>query len=201
MANKILIATTNPAKKEYLKWVVDGLDFEPIFLDNLEKKAEIKEIGKDFKENAQLKASQYSKLVDYLTISADSGVFIPVLGNNWDSLLTHRFAGEKATDLDRANKLLEIMKDFKGEDRIIYFKNAVSLAKNSQVIFCHETKSAPRYLTNSYNPDKFIKGHWVANLLYYPESKKHYLELSEEERFGSHWQELKEKVQEFLKNY
>jgi len=199
---KILIATTNSAKKKYLEWVIEDLDFNIVYLDQLKKKINFKETGKNFKENAELKASQYSNLVDYLTICSDGGLIIPILGNNWNSLLTHRFAGEKASDLDRVNELLKIMQKYKGQEREIYFQDTIALAQQGQVLFSYEARSGPRHLSHSYNPEKFIKGFWVANLIYYPELKKHYTELSKKEKLkipSSHWQGLKEKVEEFIK--
>ncbi len=199
---KILIATTNPAKKKYLEWVIEDLDFNIVYLDQLKKKINFKEIGKNFKENAELKASQYSNLFGYLTICSDGGLIIPALGNNWNSLLTHRFAGEKATDLDRVNELLKIMQKYKGHERKIYFQDAIALAQQGRALFSYEARSGPRYLSRSYNPEKFIKGFWVANLIYYPELKKHYTELSKKEKLkipSSHWRELKKKVEEFIK--
>lgn len=174
------------------------------FLSDLDKNIEVEEKGKDFKENAKLKAHEYSKLVDFLTISSDGGTFIPALGNDWDSLLTHRFAGKEATDLDRVNKILEIMKDYKGNKRKVYFKEAIVLGKKGRLLFSHQAKSDTRYLTDYYNPEKFIEGFWIANLLYYPSIQKHYVDLSEEERIGAlpntHWAKLKREVQNFVKS-
>ena len=201
--NKILIATTNPAKKKYLNWVIEDLGFDIVYLEDIKKEVNVKETGENFRENAELKVSHYSKLVEYLVISSDGGLVIPVLGDNWNSLFTHRFAGEKATDLDRVRKLLEIMKNYKGEERKVYFQEAIALGRQGKAIFSYETKGNPRYLSYSYNPEKFIEGFWVANLLYYPELKKHYTNLTERERLeisSSHWRELKEKVREFIKN-
>lgn len=201
--DRILIATTNPAKKKYLEWIVGDLDFDIVRLDELKKIPDFEEEGKTFKENAKLKAIYYSNLVDYLTLCSDGGLIIPALGKNWNGLSTHRWAGKKATDLDRVNELLKIMQKYKGEQRMVYFQEVIALAKQGKALFSCEAKSGPRYLAESYsyNPKKFLKGFWVANLLYYPELKKYYTDLSEKGKLkipSSHWQELKKKVREFL---
>lgn len=202
--DKILIATTNPAKKKYLEFVVEDLnfDFDIVYLEQLDKEIDIEEIGKNFKENAELKAAQYSTLVDHLAICSDGGLIIPALGDKWDSLLTHRFAGAGATDLDRVNALLKLIQRYKGKQRVAYFQEAIAIGKQGRSLFSYETKSSPRQLSYSFNPKKFIKGFWIANLLYYPEIEKYHADLSERQRLeisSGHWQEFKKKVEEFLK--
>ncbi len=204
MKESILIATTNPAKKEYLEWLVEALGFDITYVSQLENVPEAEETGKNFQENAKLKALHYSSFMGSLVIASDGGLIIPALGDKWNSLHTHRFAGNEATDIDRVKELLKLMAPFKGRERVVYLKESVALAKNSRVLFCHEAKSGPRYLLHACDPKEFIEGFWIANLLYYPELKKRYSELSPDERFGTPsgtWSMLKKKLQMFVRNF
>ncbi|HLC30432.1 MAG TPA: non-canonical purine NTP pyrophosphatase, partial [Dehalococcoidia bacterium] len=58
----ILLATSNPAKLDKLRWVLEGLPLICVPLSQFPDQPQPEESGQTFKENARLKASQGSEL-------------------------------------------------------------------------------------------------------------------------------------------
>ena len=108
---KLILATTNPHKITKLRHIFAQYfsDIEP-----QGKQIDIEENGKTFRENAEKKAVEVSKIYHCHAVATDGGVLIPALGDDWNGLLTKRFVGRSdATDFDRIEALLELMKNKK----------------------------------------------------------------------------------------
>ena len=114
----IVLATTNPAKQGKLLGLLDGLPLKPRPQVELgpEGEAPVEE-GSSHEQNARHKAEFWSRAVGVQAIASDGGLLIPALGERWDSLFTHRFAGEDADDQARLSLLLQMMEPFRGEER------------------------------------------------------------------------------------
>lgn len=200
MKNKILIASDNPHKQEKLKWVVENL-FKTIELPNdLDAKLDVIENGKSFKENAVIKARAYSKIYDGYTIATDAGMLIPSLGDAWNGLYTKRFAGENATDFDRIDKLISLLKDKEGKDRKMSWSEAVAVAKNGKDIFSVQTIGVEGVAQKTYDPKQYKEGIWVCSLWYFPQWDKNFFELTGEEisQAETSWVQIKQRVQDFF---
>src|SRR3989344_1739634 len=201
----IFIGSKNSFKQKKLKWLIEKYFSKIDSLDDLPKLDEnTPERGKSFVEIAANKARHISKKYPGYVISSDSGVDIPALGNNWNALKTKRFIKKKnATDFDRMDELLKLMSSKEGSERLVYWKEAIAIAKNGKVIYSTESKSCPMLLQKTYNPKKYKKGIWLCSLFYYPQYKKNYFDLTKEELESDGedtWWELKDKVESFL-NY
>src|SRR5215213_1438041 len=98
---ELVLATTNPGKADRLRWVFEGLGFQPRSLDRSNGPAP-EENGQTFQENAELKAKFWSNKLGAIAAASDGGLLIPALGRRWDALRTARAAGPGATDLERA---------------------------------------------------------------------------------------------------
>jgi len=62
---KVLYGTTNPAKIQYMKEILKGLDIEIIGLKDVDLDiGSVEEVGNSPLENARIKAINYSKYVD-----------------------------------------------------------------------------------------------------------------------------------------
>jgi len=121
MERKLLLATTNPTKVEKMKYCLKGLGFDYLTIDDFKMRPEFEEAGVSYEQNAIIKALAWSGIVDCLVMASDGGVTIPVLGEKWNGLATHRFAGENASETDRCDALLKIMANYqKSEQRVIY---------------------------------------------------------------------------------
>lgn len=199
---KILLATGNPTKRERLKKLVDGLNFEFLTSDKVGEQAVFEENGATFEANAIIKAVEWSKKVDCLTIASDGRVSVPVLGPNWDALLTHRFAETAISDEGRIKALLEIMKPYQGQERYCFWSEAVAIAQNGRPLASWQFDGDEGILAESYNPATIKTGWWVASLWLYPQFNKAYWELTEAERatVNNAWTKLQKAVQSYFKS-
>ena len=198
----ILLATSNPAKLDKLRWVLEGLPLTCVPLSQFPDQPQPEESGQTFKENARLKASQGSELFRGLAIASDGGLVIPTLaGGEWEALLTARAAGEEADDGARARHLLALMQGKRGEQRRGFWTEAVALAKRGRLLGSWQETGSEGLLTESYDPAKAIPGFWVYSLWYCPQFGKRYVELTPQElaEVDVTWQRLKARVQEYLR--
>ncbi len=200
--SKIILGTNNPHKKEKLRWIAEGFFSE---VGVMRENIEVEETGKTFEENARIKALAIARLENSYAIASDGGVLIPALGENWNELLTKRFAGlENVTDFDRMNMLLELMKGKSGKDRMVVWKEAIAIASPEGVLFSVEVDGDTGMLQETYDPKQYKEGIWLCTLTAYPQfGGKNFFELNEEEKkYGEvSWWKLKEKVEEFLQDY
>jgi XTP/dITP diphosphohydrolase len=98
---KLLIATHNPGKfKEYkiLFKEIFNLPFNLISLNDLKIQRKVVEKGKNYEENAVLKAKFYSKLSKLPVLADDSGLEIEIL-DGWPGIKSRRKEnGKSASD-------------------------------------------------------------------------------------------------------
>ena len=87
---------------------------------------EVEEDGLTFEENAKKKAKEIHEYLlnkeksDFIVLSDDSGLEVDCL-NGAPGVYSARYAGEHGNDYNNNIKLLEDMKDFKGNDRSARF--------------------------------------------------------------------------------
>ncbi len=126
--NIVVIATGNLNKLQEIKRMLQGFDLEiksmkDVGLDNLE----IVEDGITFEENALKKATAVMNLTGHIAIADDSGIEVEYL--DWQpGIYSARFAGEKATDAENNEKLLELLKNIPPEKRKGRFVCAIAVA-------------------------------------------------------------------------
>ena len=197
----ILLATTNPAKQEKLRWLVEGLPLTPITPSDvgLDSSAAPEETGSSHGEIAFFKAMAWSRASSMTAICSDGGLVIPSLGLGWQSVLTHRFAGE-GSDNDRTRRLLDLMAPYLGEDRKAHWIEALAIADGERVLGCWEVEGATGYLERTTGPPPAIQGFWAHSIWYIPELGKRYAELDENElsKVHDHWTQLKSLLRDFL---
>ena len=152
-------------------------------------------------ENAERKARMWSRMSrGMMTIATDGGLVIPALGERWESLYTGRFAGKGATDRDRLDRLLELMRPHTREERAAYWLEALAVADKGRVLRSWSVESRPGLLATEYDPAAVKPGFWAFSLWYLPEFGKLYAQLSEDEleRLDDHWGQLRGPVREFF---
>src|SRR5579862_1860696 len=81
---QIVLATSNPAKREQLRWLLAGLPLSAVAVAPVE----VPETASDLAGNARLKALAYS--ASGLAIASDGGLLLPALQGDWDPVLTQR---------------------------------------------------------------------------------------------------------------
>jgi XTP/dITP diphosphohydrolase len=127
LTKKLLLATNNKGKvREYLS-LLKGIPYQIITLAELGITAEIDETGRSFEENAALKATSLAKQSGFISLADDSGLEVDVLGGKPGSL-SHRYAGENATDADRISFLLSKLKDAPESQRTAQFRCVIAIA-------------------------------------------------------------------------
>ncbi len=201
----ILIGTKNAYKVDELLFYLEGIENISIhFLKDQNIDVDVLEDGDTLEENAQKKAIEISKRTDFFVLASDGGVDISALGENWNFLKNQRTVGEKRSDVQKAEKLLEMMKSLQGEERKVVFHHALALAKDGNIFWSDEKITERGYIANRL-PDKNIpKGKWLSHIWYYPEFGKVFNRLDEfelkkvREQSKELKQSLQKKVREIL---
>ncbi len=126
---QLLVATTNPGKQKEIRFFLQNLNIEQVFLqennflkDLIDKEPE--ESGKDLKENAIIKAMFYAEKTNKLTLADDTGLIVDVFPDKL-GVRTHRYA--KETELKGYERLLKEMKDIGPQKRTASFITVVAL--------------------------------------------------------------------------
>lgn len=136
MINKelqLLVATRNSGKVNELKNLL--LDF-PMRLRSLHEFADavdVEEKGKTFKENASLKAQGYALQTGLWSLADDSGLEVEAL-EGAPGIFSARYAGEKATDEEKINKLLGELNEKHNEERFARFVCAMAISDEKGAI-------------------------------------------------------------------
>lgn len=124
---EIVLATENLHKVREFREMLKGLDFEILSLTQFPDYKAPEETGKNFVENAELKALHAAKALGKIAIADDSGLVVPALGGA-PGVYSRRYAGEKATDSENRKKLLKAMLGFDETARSAYFECCLCLA-------------------------------------------------------------------------
>ena len=199
-SKRILLGTTNPAKLEKLRWLLEGLPLEPVSPSDLGMAGRgPAEDGPTHLATAVAKAREWSLAASLPAISTDGGLVIPALGDGWQSTLTHRFAGEGADDGIRVSRLLELMAPYSGEGRRASWVEAVAIADGERSLASWEAPGAAGVLLEA-SSGPTAPGFWVFSLWYFPQVGKTYNELEEGElvSLDDHWTRLRALVRGFL---
>ena len=135
MADKILIATTNPNKIREIRPLLSGLPFELITLADVAPIPEPEESERTFWANARIKALAYGRGSGLFTVAEDSGLEIDAL-NGEPGVLSARFLGPNASYPER---FAEIFRRLEGQPRNARFITALAVARGNEILFETET--------------------------------------------------------------
>ena len=118
---QIILASNNPNKLREMKEKLGAFGIDVISQKEAGIDVDVEETGTTFEENAVLKASTIYDIIKKPVIADDSGLEIDAL-DGAPGVYSHRFAGENATDDDRINKVLTLLKDVPEEKRTARFR-------------------------------------------------------------------------------
>ncbi|NQU83127.1 MAG: hypothetical protein HQ536_00285, partial [Parcubacteria group bacterium] len=90
--------------------------------------------------------------------------------------------GEDKTDIEKAEKLLDLMKNLKREKRNASYCLALALAKKGNLIWSTEQISDKGLILEKLPDRKIPPYRWMGHLWYYPQYKKVFNKLSEKEK-------------------
>lgn len=197
----LLIATTNPAKAERLRWVFGGLGLRLHDLSPAHGPAP-DETGRDFRENAEIKARFWSRCVRGLAAASDGGITIPALGTKWDPNRTARAAGVGADDVARARHLLGLARGLVGDQRRVYWSESLALARAGHLVATWQARGTEAFLVEEFDPRDLRPGFWAASLCYLPALRTTLAAVAEHDlpQADPTWSGLRQQVREFFES-
>lgn len=120
----IILASNNKNKLREISEKVKTFNIKIISQSEAGYDIEVEETGKTFQENAILKAETIYKIANTPVIAEDSGLEIDAL-NGEPGIYSGRYAGPKATNKDRIEKILNLLKNVEDNKRTARFKCAL----------------------------------------------------------------------------
>lgn len=128
---KIIIATNNEGKKKEIKEILK--DFEFLTLKEINCNIEVEEDQETFEGNSLKKAKEISKITNMPALSDDSGLCVDIL-NGWPGVHTARFLGDKASQEERNQAIIDKLKGKEGEERRAKVVCVVTYVDNEKTI-------------------------------------------------------------------
>jgi len=119
---KFIVATKNKGKMKEIKEILKDFPFEVVSMEEAGINEDIEETGSTFEENALIKANAIRKTAGegVFAMADDSGLEVDFLDGR-PGIYSSRFAGENASDAERNEKLLSLLKDVPFEKRTARF--------------------------------------------------------------------------------
>lgn len=133
---ELLYGTTNPAKLQHMRYMLEGLNIEIIGLNELEMQFDgIDENGNDPLENAKIKALAYYRSTRIPVFSADSGLYIEGLDKERQpGVHVRRVNGKVLNDEEMIAYYSNLALELGGQVKAKY-KNAICLVLDENNIF------------------------------------------------------------------
>ena len=151
MSRSLLIATRNRHKTGELAALL-GSAFQVEDLTGHPEVPEVEETGTTFAENAALKAVSGSRHFPGLVLADDSGLEVDAL-QGAPGVRSARFAGEKATDRQNLDLLLERLR---GEScRAARFRCVIAIAREGKLVASFDGKCEGRIIEAPRGHDGF----------------------------------------------
>ncbi len=177
MKRTIIFATGNEGKMREIRQIMAGIDVELLSMRQAGIEADIVEDGKNFEENAIIKAKAVAEKTNHIVLADDSGLEIDFL-NKEPGIYSARYLGEDTSyDIKNAN-LLERMEGVPDEKRTARFVCAIAAAMPDGEIFTTLGVIEGRI---DYEP-KGENGFGYDPIFYLPEYGCTSAELSEEKK-------------------
>ncbi len=127
---RVVLATNNPGKLKELQELLAPLAIE-VLPQAAFTRDSIEETGLSFVENAILKARHAAKHAGLPAIADDSGLEVDAL-QGAPGIFSARFAGERASDLDNLNKLVEAVRDVPLAQRTARYRCALVFMRSDR---------------------------------------------------------------------
>jgi len=196
---KLLIATRNPGKLKEISNFLKDLLLQIVSLKDINITDSVKEVGKTYKENSQLKALFYSKKSGLPTIADDAGIEIDAL-DGAPGLKSSRWLGKNSTEENIIKHMLKLAKDLPRNKRKAVFKTVISFALPSGEIYSAEGNVEGIIAKKTYL--KTLKGYPYRSFFYLTQIKKYYHEdqlTNREQRMYNHRYKAIQKLKPIIK--
>lgn len=178
---KILIATTNPAKFDEIKKFLSDIPITFVSLKDVGITTEVQEDGTTYQENSQKKAVEYAKLSGLPTVSDDGGLEIDAL-DGAPGIQSHYWVDSYGRYDDIFEKMKAVAKELPKDNRKALFRAVVSFALPNGKVWS-KTDTVEGLIKENDHVTSKMKGYPYRSFFYIPQLKKYYLEseLSQEE--------------------
>ena len=197
MALDLVLATRNKKKLLEIRELLADMDFNVLSVGDFAGVPEVEEDGGTFEENARKKAVQVAGIMGKLTLADDSGLEIDYLDGR-PGIHSARFAGEGATDEDRNNKVLDLLKGVPESKRTARFRCVIVIASPDDQVKIAAGACEGRI---AFEP-RGSSGFGYDPLFIVPEYGKTYAELGQEKKNQiSHRALALKKAKELLREY
>jgi inosine/xanthosine triphosphate pyrophosphatase family protein len=179
---QITLGSANPAKREQLRWLIEGLPLEAVSVEPIA----VLERASDLAGNAAAKALAYS--AGGLAIASDGGLEVPALGRRWDPLLTGR-RGQAG--------LQQLTQTLTGRE--VRWIEAVAIAERGRLLASWTETGTEGMLRPQPWPRP--RDFWVWDIFSFPALGKTWAELDEAERaqVDLTWVRLKQRVADYFR--
>ena len=123
---RIILASNNLKKIKEIKEILKGYPYEIYSLKDMDIDIDVEEDGLTFEDNAKKKATEIHQYLlskgesNFIVLADDSGLEVDCL-NGEPGVYSARYAGEHGNDYKNNIKLLQEMKNFKGDERSARF--------------------------------------------------------------------------------
>ena len=131
--NILFIGSRNQGKLREIKDLLRGEGYLIYSFVDFPQVLPTSETGETPEDNACKKALEAAKLTGYLSLADDSSLEIEALGGR-PGVESARFLGEGASDDDRNRKILEWMRDYRGQERKARFRCVMAIAEADRVL-------------------------------------------------------------------
>lgn len=130
---QLVLATKNQKKHLEMQRILEGLGITVKSLNDFPDCPDVIENADTFEGNAIKKAIAVAKHTGLIAISDDSGLEVEALGGA-PGVYSARYAGQKATDEQNCQKLLQALKSVPADKRQARFVSVIALADSKGVI-------------------------------------------------------------------
>ena len=138
---KIILATTNKGKIKELQALLPH--HEVLTIQEILGDCDVEEDGATFKANAIKKATTIAQtlkksdsLGEYIVLADDSGLSVPLLGGE-PGIYSARYAGEKASDNENINKLIQKLTTLGINETPAFYTAAIAIVYKDQIYTTH----------------------------------------------------------------
>jgi XTP/dITP diphosphohydrolase len=123
---KLIVATKNKGKLEEIAQILAQFPYDVVSMAQAGVKDDIEETGSSFEENALIKAMSVWRITGETVLADDSGLEVDYLGGA-PGVHSARYAGPRATDEDKNNKLLDALSGVPADKRTARFVCAIAV--------------------------------------------------------------------------
>jgi XTP/dITP diphosphohydrolase len=190
----LVLATRNAGKTAEIRDLLKDFPIEIRNLDDFGPIPEVDEDGATFDDNAYKKAHFAARVLGFPALADDSGLVVEAL-NGAPGVYSARYAGEKASDADRCDKLLQAMEG--QPHRAAAFECVISIAVPEGPALTYEARCEGRITDQPQGENGF----GYDPIFFYPPLNKTFAQMTmtEKSRVSHRGKALRELQAEFDK--